>query len=645
VSIFSDPAAATIAVLHRYQQSVLGWVDPCPRSIRGECENCLAGPTCSNRESGHERFSTRFWSALKRLYHQAPKLVTLALLLGIWLTWGLVILQDRDRVRAAGEEYLRSLAFTTAQHATRSFSQVDQLARIVRWLYLDHGLDVTLGQGRNSSADLRSWRHLHVVDGGLIPQIGIIDRRGMYAASDLPDFKRVDLSDRAHFLAHKNGIEDLPFVSKPVIGRATGKASIQVSRRIDGPDGRFAGVAVASLSPDYFISKYRHLLGATGTISLVGLDGVSRIRMGGIEEASAVEVLDRPWFRDGLLHSDAGLIEYQGRSDRKTRVAAYQRLESYPLATVISMTTDQLLENHYASRRFYLFSAALMSLGLMALVVSSTLLLARARLSNLRLRASQRIAEEANRMKDQFISNVSHELRTPIHGIMGNAELLLADAANEESRESADTIFKSADHLLRIVTQLLDTARLQSGEFTVRLEPLSLWPILEEVASIHRPTALQAGLKLALEVQPEAAGRILADRLALISVLHNLVSNAIKFTSAGSVLLRVSADNGRTRIEVEDTGKGIHGKDLPRLFQRFTQLEEFNTRTTSGTGLGLALSKSLVFQMGGNLEVRSKPGHGSNFFFSLPEAADLVDSPERPAEAAGIVTQQSGTRD
>lgn len=610
----NGPAAATSgarrAPKRRLARKIEKFFSACPDGIAEHCESCALRRECPDSADRGGDFGAALRIGVGNLVRQMPKWVTLTALIVVWLAWGLVTMHDRSGVRAAAEAYLQSLAFSTAQHTSRSFSQVDQMLRIARSLYLEHGEAV--------SDILQGWRRSGLIDSELVPQIGIIDASGIYVASDLPGFKRMSLADREHFLEQRNGAGDRPFVGKPVVGRASGRASIQITRRIETPDGRFAGVAVVSLSPDYFITKFKPLLGASGTIALVGLDGISRLRLGGEGEMIGADVTTRPWFREGIAKHESGLVEYQARFDSDVRIAAYHRLEQYPLGIIVSMPMDQVFATHYMSRRFYLFSAALMSIMLIILIISSTLMITRQRRVSARLGASQQLAEEANKAKDRFISVVSHELRTPLHGIMGNAELLLDKEVDEDVRESAEAITTSSNHLLQVVTQLLDAARLSSDSVALDIQAVPLRPLLASVVSTQQPYASQKGLGLLLQIAPDAAEDVIADRQGLTSVLHNLLSNAIKFTPHGTVTLRAVREAGATRIEVEDTGIGIKREELRLLFQPFSQLSDFRTRSYHGTGLGLVISKTIVAKMGGDIEVRSEADRGSTFYFSLP---------------------------
>lgn len=251
--------------------------------------------------------------------------------------------------------------------------------------------------------------------------------------------------------------------------------------------------------------------------------------------------------------------------------------------------------------------------------VNPAIALARIRTQLELKRARDRLAA-AIAAKSDFLAMVSHELRTPLHGIMGSAELLQFDACDDEVRESANVILGSAQHLLDMVNQLLEAAKLEAGRAQPAIAAVAVRPLLEQAFAAQKSAAARKGLAFDFDCALDGELRVLCDPTALRRVLHNLLDNAIKFTAAGGIVLRAQRAAG-VQIEVRDSGPGIAAADLPQLFQKFVQLEHFGTRTAPGSGLGLALSRELVQQMGGTLDVRSTPGRGTTFWFSLPLAA------------------------
>ena len=246
--------------------------------------------------------------------------------------------------------------------------------------------------------------------------------------------------------------------------------------------------------------------------------------------------------------------------------------------------------------------------------------------------AQQRVAHElqeknaalelAHQAKDRFLATMSHELRTPLNAVLGFTSILLMKLPgplNPEQERQLAMVKSSAQHLLSLINDLLDLAKIQSGTFELSPEPTDLGALLAQVAQTLQPQAERKGLALRLALPAEPVTYKL-DRRALNQVLLNLTNNAIKFTARGSVALELERglDHG-LRISVVDTGVGIAEKDLARLFGSFTQVGD-PRRRPEGTGLGLHLSARLAEMMGGRVEVESCLGEGSRFTLHLPAA-------------------------
>ena len=228
-------------------------------------------------------------------------------------------------------------------------------------------------------------------------------------------------------------------------------------------------------------------------------------------------------------------------------------------------------------------------------------------------------AEAANRAKTEFLASTSHELRTPLNGILGYAQLLDRDTTlSDDQREAVQTIQWCGEHLLKIINELLDLAKIESSRFELAPAPVDLPRLLQDAADIGRLRATQGGLTFSFEVASALPKRVLADAGKIRQILLNLLSNAAKFTRSGGVTLRVRATSGdaleRLVFDVEDTGIGIPKKELEKIFEPFHQVAAHGTE---GTGLGLTITKRLVDAMGGTIDVKSRPGRGSRFVVTL----------------------------
>jgi signal transduction histidine kinase len=234
------------------------------------------------------------------------------------------------------------------------------------------------------------------------------------------------------------------------------------------------------------------------------------------------------------------------------------------------------------------------------------------------------MAEEANRAKTQFLTNMSHELRTPLNAIGGYAQLMqigVHGALTEGQRGALDRITRSQRHLLRLINEVLNLARIEAGRVDYALDDVPIAAAVAGVTPMVEPQMATARLAFSSSVAADVVAR--ADRDKLQQVLINLLTNAVKFTPAGGrVMVSAERDDASERVlvRVTDTGIGIGAPQLQSIFEPFVQVDSGPTRRREGTGLGLAISRDLARGMGGDLAVESVPGVGSTFTLSLPRA-------------------------
>jgi PAS domain S-box-containing protein len=244
-------------------------------------------------------------------------------------------------------------------------------------------------------------------------------------------------------------------------------------------------------------------------------------------------------------------------------------------------------------------------------------------------------AERANRAKSEFLSRMSHELRTPLNAVLGFGQILRqASGLTAEDAEGVDYILTAGTHLLDLINEVLDIARIETEQLNLSLEPVDIADVLRESIALLRPTAAERSITIKTAVDPSPIGFVRADRQRLLQVALNLLSNAVKYNvKGGEVDVQIKSVGGsRLRIEVRDTGPGIAAADLDRLFTPFDRLGAEGSGI-EGTGVGLALSKGLVEQMDGTMGVTTYPGEGSNFWFELATAEPQMPLP--PAEVSG----------
>lgn len=260
------------------------------------------------------------------------------------------------------------------------------------------------------------------------------------------------------------------------------------------------------------------------------------------------------------------------------------------------------------------------------------------RRKNDELSTALRQAQEATQLKEQFLANTSHELRTPMNGIMGMINLLKGTELTTDQREYADTVSQCANDLLTIINDILDLSQIEAGRLAIANEPFDAHESMKNVVKLLRPRARIKGLTLSHEIDPLLPRSVYGDCVRFRQILTNLIANAIKFTYAGRVQVRLMAAEGQSRLrgEVRDTGIGVNEAARDRIFEAFVQGDGTTRRRFGGTGLGLAICKQLVQIMGGQIGMfDNHPERGSTFWFELPL---------RPAEAAAVETNFATAR-
>lgn len=315
-----------------------------------------------------------------------PILLALWLISGILvaLLWAYVSVQVKDghaRELRAVERDLSNLTRTSQEHASRTLRSTDQVIRFVQARYLELG----------DKIDLTAMTRQGVIDTEIFHQVGIIDAQGIYALSNMPVTAPIDLSDREHFRVHVAANTDELFISKPVIGRASGKWSVQLTRRINHPNGAFAGVVVVSIDPGYFTRFYSELkLGDHGMAALYGLDGIARARQVGNKAEFGSNAIRSPMFSRIAKGQLSGTFSQRSVVDGIERMYYYRKVPNYDLSVVAGMALHDVLANHYRAREAMWMQAALATVLIVALAGALTRYLLHMR----RSMAARRLAQQ-----------------------------------------------------------------------------------------------------------------------------------------------------------------------------------------------------------------------------------------------------------
>ena len=535
-------------------------------------------------------------------------MLSTGLLLTLWVSLAVYMSVEKRAALENAEREAGNYARLLEEQTVRTVRVLDQTTVFVKTEYERLGKKFDLAAYAQRGVFLDRFFNLIILAG---PDGNIIaaDRK-------LPPS---NIADREHFKVHIEQDSGKLFVSKPVLGRSSGKWSVQFTRRINKADGSFGGIVVASLDPNYFSEFYKSLDTGPGSVAvLVGTDGIVRARRS--DENNAVgQDISKSMLFERLKTADSGKYFWRSLVDGTRRLYSYRKLNDYPLIAMIGFTEDQVFAEYNDHVRVMGAMGGVASVLILAVMLVILILIRNQERVQTALRASEREAVSASKMKSEFIARMAHELRTPLNGILGFSEYLQGSQESAENREFAANIHQAGSHLLSLVNTTLDLAKIESGRMDIAGNPEELAPLVQRVLGMQRPFAEGKGLVLTMERGEGLPAKLICDSTKLIQVLNNFVHNAIKFTDKGSVTVRVKAEGGRIVFAVSDTGPGLSREQQAQLFQRFRQLSgNFDTRAHEGTGLGLALAKEMVELMGGTIWVDSKPGEGSTFSFSLP---------------------------
>ena len=294
-----------------------------------------------------------------------------------------------------------------------------------------------------------------------------------------------------------------------------------------------------------------------------------------------------------------------------------QRFIIRPLDKMVSTMSEVALTSDYSSRVHYRSKDELGQL-----VEGFNSMLAQIQNRDSDLKHARDVAEEANHAKSRFLATMSHEIRTPMNGVLGMAELIMSTPLNDEQLRYAQTIHSSGASLLSIINDILDYSKIEAGQLKLELIRFDLYEQIDHVLELLGESAYNKHIKLHTEYDPKFSGHLTGDPVRIRQILINLIGNAIKFTSIGSVVIKVrsffSEESPFIRVDVIDSGPGISPDAQERIFESFSQADSSITRKYGGTGLGLAISQQLVSNMDGRIGVQSVLGAGATFWFELP---------------------------
>lgn len=500
-----------------------------------------------------------------------------------------------------------SLSRAFKEHATRTVEGTDQAI-----VYLRHRYNI-VGKNLDIASDLQNALEPE----NIYNLFTIVDKNGDIVLSSEP-FHPMNLSDREHIKVHMASDQVGLYISKPVLGRVSKKWSLQMTRRINNPDGSFKGVVVASVDPQYFSKLYKDIdVGKQGSISLIGMDGTIRVRHVGDDDSMGQDISGGALFK-ALQGQEKGVVRIESMLDQRQRVYAFQKLNRYPLYVSVGIDIDERLTDYRTSRTQALWISSLTTVIILLFTGALISLIGR-------LMASRQEALAANRAKLHFLSNISHEFRTPLNGILGYSESLMEDFAGTPQGKFAYAIHESGLRLLTLVDAVLELSTLKSGKTALHMSNEKLEDIAMHAIGRQREAADRKQLAISFVIAPDLPKVICCDRSKLLQALDKLLDNAVRFTAQGSVRLEIERDAERIVFKVIDTGPGIHPSKQEQIFEKFVQVDDTAARGNDGAGLGLTLASLLVERMNGTIELQSTPGEGSVFSFSLPLIIETSD--------------------
>jgi signal transduction histidine kinase len=558
----------------------------------------------------------------------------------------LLILELRRQALDNGRTLVAAMSQVTAEQTAQTFLAADLLLRSVQDMSMKPGLagsDEFRSRGRTPDyhdALVRLQRLLPQVD-----SVGVLDDTGTVIASSrsYPPPPPLGLADVPIFRTLHSHPELGLMMDGPVYRQANGRWMIYLGRAITDESGRFAGVAMVSMTTDYFQDRFSTVrIGAKGSVALLSDEGRMIARW---PRADAVigQQIAGPSTAPAVPNDTPDVATTQGVDGRQRIIAdTHISIQGVGLYIGVTQTESAALKPW---RSMALAIAVSTATALIVLAVLTVFLLRwlseearwrgvirdrENRLSNqaVDLMAARDQAETAQRARGQFLANMSHELRTPLNAVLGFSDIfrqeLLGPIGNAKYREFAQDIHSSGQHLLDIINNILDLTKIDSGKLVLADEAVDVAELLEFCAKQVAETAQSAKVTLAI-APPAGEVTLRGDRIRLRQILLNLLSNAIKFTPAGGRVTVSGEPAGDAFVlSVRDTGIGMTQDETFQAMQPFYQVDNSNARRYQGTGLGLPLTKSLVELHGGHIAIDSTLGQGTTVTVTLPIAHEAA---------------------
>lgn len=477
----------------------------------------------------------------------------------------------------------------------------------------------------------------------------VLDAEGVFVGGKLPaDGKPFNITGRDYFEYMKNAPESKTVIAGPVLGRSNGRWSLVFARRLNYPDGRFAGVVLSGYAVGRLSESYGSLnLEDFRTLNIAKTDGTVVLNYPENPRHAVGSKVVIPELQAAVLQEpEKGFIPRMGSGsiDDPLRMTAYEQSDNGVfIVSATSRIDGALAKVHQQSAAFLLI--------ILLMLVSSIYFARRIQRAEAGLHEYQNqleamvdhrtqellvakdLAESANRAKTVFLGNISHELRTPMNIIMGMTGLAQSHSEDAKVKDYLGKASHGARDLLRLINDLIDYARLESDNLKLEIGQFDLSTLLDDIHQQIAPAAAEKGLDFDIAVAPEVPRYLIGDAGRLATILRHYLANALKFTDHGAIGILIEKQGGDAatvtlRFDVSDTGIGIGEAEKAALFRSFEQVDGTSTRKFGGTGLGLVSVKQLVQLMHGVVGVDSEPGRGSCFWFSAVLGVAISDQNE-----------------
>jgi signal transduction histidine kinase len=530
--------------------------------------------------------------------------------------------QGRRSALDAAEAETRRTAQLMEAHAERTFEAIEMLARAIDAWLQEPGIDV---RARPLDEVDRLLKAISSAEIG----VRLFDASGRmmpFAGLGMAD---IEIGDRPHF--HAAMTRDPPpiVIGAPVITRDTQRHVIPALVRV-GPNPYGVALVGLGVGVQTFVDLYGTVRsGPSGFVGLYHRDGLQLARNPFRPELIGRSFANAAGFPRGPDAPKALTSYLVTPTDGIERVLSFRRVEGLPLVVAAAMSVDDALADWRRQAQGVAGLVLMASSVVVAFAAWVIWLLRRRESETLRLALALEAATAAGRAKNDFLAKMSHELRTPLNAILGFSDLIgaaLAGPLPARYRDYAQDIHRSAEHLLSLINDVLDISRLESGRLDLRDEEVDLAELAAEVVALLRLRAEERAVTIGLDL-PDDLPRLTADRRAVLQMLLNLSSNALKFAPAGtSITLAAAHHADGVIVEVSDRGPGIGADKAAMVTEPFGRGSSFIARAGEGIGLGLPITKALIERHDGRLEIHSPPEGGTQVRLLFPTARIVARS-------------------